>query len=104
MKLKPKIRKKKSGRGRPIEVGGPRTNFYPGQDLIDAINSFNKKMFDMGIKQEVSQSYVFRKGGWLYLKQMNADLDKATRGEYHAKKRDAKQHRSKVTVKGNSKV
>ncbi len=102
MKLKLPIKKKpapvvvKSTRGRPrcLEEGaggGKRANIYPGDDLRREVKETQKRLTSSGIsKPKLSLSYVLRTGGWMLLDSINADLDKAAKGELHAKRRVVK--------------
>lgn len=88
----------KDPRGRPMTIGGKRCNFYCGDDLRDAIVDTQARLKKQGInKPKLTLSYVLRTGGWMLLDSVNADLDKATRGELHAKKRVVKTLRPEAT-------
>jgi hypothetical protein len=66
--------------------GGNRATFFPGERLKAVISKTIERCRAMGATAP-SRSTFYRRGGFMFARKINADLDKAQSGELHAKKR-----------------
>jgi hypothetical protein len=63
-----------------------RESFFAGQRLNSVIKALQERCKELHVPPP-SKSLVFREGGFLFCRKMNADLNKAQKGVLHAKKR-----------------
>ena len=73
-------------RGPKVKYGGQRVSFFPGDTLSDAISATQKAYRDKKLPCPAKTTF-FRKGWWLMVQKLNADLKKAISGSFHAKDR-----------------
>jgi hypothetical protein len=85
----PAVPKKSKVRTRRSDVGGTLASFYPGDRLTSVIEALRERCRQLKIKPP-SRSLVYREGGFMFCRKLNADLKKAQKGELHAKKREVK--------------
>lgn len=74
-------------RKRRKRIGGFRVNFFPGEALIKVISELERRRRILGFPGKFTKSFVFREGAWMFVHRMNDKMDKALKGELHAKKR-----------------
>jgi hypothetical protein len=86
MPKKPTVAPVHRGPGRPRTFGGDRFNFFPGDQIFADYESLKDRYTSAKIKPP-TLSFIFREGGQQVIRRMNADLDQARKGSFHAKAR-----------------
>jgi len=72
-------------RGRRCVLGGERANFFPGEDLIEAIEKLEVRRKKLNLPHAFPKSYVFREGAWIFVRKVKALMKEALGGNGTAK-------------------
>lgn len=73
--------------GRPVTVGDERINLFVSPDDRKQVDDTIRRSRDLSKGEKLTLSYIFREGARRFCVHLNAQLDKATKGEFHAKRR-----------------
>ncbi len=73
--------------GRPVTVGDERVNLFISGEDRKQVDATIARAAELRHKVKLSVSYIFREGARRFCAHLNSQLDKATKGALHAKRR-----------------